>query len=65
MEIGGDKFFTLHLDTDNNNEKYIESAHAFVAPSVTATSDMTLKDVVKNVELTVDELANAPTFVFD
>lgn len=65
LEIGGDKFFTLHLDTDNNNEKYIESAHAFVAPSVTATSDMTLKDVVKNVELTVDELANAPTFVFD
>lgn len=55
---------------DENNERYINALLPFAAPSITAkvntaTSDMTLKDVVKNVELSIDELANAPTFVFD
>ena len=57
--------FTLYRDDNSNNSYYIHAEMPFEAPAITATSDMTLKDVVKDVELSVDELANAPTFVFD
>jgi hypothetical protein len=59
------KVFDVYQDSNNNNKQYIEALLPFAAPAITATSDMTLKDVVKDVELSIDELANAPTFVFD
>lgn len=65
-----DKTKVFDVYQDENNEQYINALLPFAAPSITAkvntaTSDMTLKDVVKDVELSVDDLANAPTFVFD
>lgn len=63
--MDGTKVFNVYQDSNNNNQQYIEALLPFAAPAITATSDMTLKDVVKDVELSVDDLANAPTFVFD
>ena len=78
VTVANDKVATFTIDKtkvfdvyqDENNEQYINALLPFAAPSITAkvntaTSDMTLKDVVKDVELSVDDLANAPTFVFD
>ena len=64
LKMKDEEVFTLYQD-HSDNSYYVHAEMPFEAPAITATSDMTLKDVVKDVELTVDELANAPVFVFD